>query len=97
LATGTLLAIDSAIDPTTGTVKIKALFDNKNDELFPAQFVNARMLINNRSQRRAGAHGRHSAQPHLHVCVRGDPRPQRSRGGNRKHHQTRQKIRCRWP
>jgi multidrug efflux system membrane fusion protein len=46
LATGTLLAIDNMIDPTTGTVKIKAQFDNKENELFPDQFVNARMLVN---------------------------------------------------
>jgi multidrug efflux system membrane fusion protein len=46
LATGKLLALDSAIDPTSGNIKIKAIFDNQNNELFPSQFVNARMLIN---------------------------------------------------
>jgi membrane fusion protein, multidrug efflux system len=46
LASGKVLALDSQIDPTTGTLKIKAEFDNKNFELFPSQFVNARMLVN---------------------------------------------------
>jgi membrane fusion protein, multidrug efflux system len=45
LSTGTLSSIDNQIDPTTGTVKLKAVFPNKNDELFPNQFVNARLLI----------------------------------------------------
>ena len=45
LARGTLLATDSAIDPTTGTVKVKATFDNGDDALFPNQFVNARLLV----------------------------------------------------
>jgi membrane fusion protein, multidrug efflux system len=45
LATGTLLTIDNQIDPTTGTVKLKALFPNANNELFPNQFVNARLLL----------------------------------------------------
>ncbi|HEY7991394.1 MAG TPA: MdtA/MuxA family multidrug efflux RND transporter periplasmic adaptor subunit [Stellaceae bacterium] len=45
LATGTLFAIDSQIDPTTGTVKMKAQFDNQDLALFPQQFVNAQLLI----------------------------------------------------
>jgi len=45
LATGTLLTIDNQIDPTTGTVKLKARFPNTNNELFPNQFVNARLII----------------------------------------------------
>ncbi len=46
LASGNVLAIDTQVDPTTGTLKVKAQFDNKNMELFPNQFVNARMLVN---------------------------------------------------
>jgi len=46
LATGKLSAMDSAIDPTTGTVKLRALFDNSDGILFPAQFVNIRLLVN---------------------------------------------------
>ena len=45
LAGGTLYAIDSQIDPTTGTVKFKAQFDNADLELFPQQFVNAQLLV----------------------------------------------------
>ena len=45
LSTGYLLTIDNQIDPTTGTVKLKAIFANKENELFPQQFVNARLLL----------------------------------------------------
>ncbi len=45
LATGTLASIDNQIDPNTGTVKLKAVFANEGSELFPNQFVNARLLI----------------------------------------------------
>jgi multidrug efflux system membrane fusion protein len=45
LATGTLLTVDNQIDPNTGTVKLKAEFPNRNNELFPNQFVNARLII----------------------------------------------------
>jgi multidrug efflux system membrane fusion protein len=44
LATGRLLAVDNQIDPTTGTVRLKAVFPNDNEALFPDQFVNARLL-----------------------------------------------------
>ncbi|WP_428943499.1 MdtA/MuxA family multidrug efflux RND transporter periplasmic adaptor subunit [Pantoea sp. FN060301] len=46
LTTGTLLSMDNQIDTTTGTVKLKARFTNANDELFPNQFVNARLKVN---------------------------------------------------
>ena len=45
LRTGTLLTIDNQVDPTTGTVRFKAIFANKNDELFPSQFVNAHLTV----------------------------------------------------
>jgi multidrug efflux system membrane fusion protein len=45
LATGALQTVDNQIDPTTGTVKLKAVFINSNNELFPNQFVNARLLL----------------------------------------------------
>ncbi len=45
LATGKLLTVDNQIDPTTGTVKLKAEFANDNLALFPNQFVNIRMLV----------------------------------------------------
>jgi multidrug efflux system membrane fusion protein len=46
IASGVLLTLDNQIDITTGTVKGRALFANKNDELFPNQFVNTRLLVN---------------------------------------------------
>jgi multidrug efflux pump subunit AcrA (membrane-fusion protein) len=45
LATGHLTAIDNQIDQQTGTVKLKATFDNKDSALFPNQFVNVRLLV----------------------------------------------------
>jgi multidrug efflux system membrane fusion protein len=45
LATGSLLTVDNQIDPTTGTVKLRAQFSNDDYALFPNQFVNARMLV----------------------------------------------------
>jgi multidrug efflux system membrane fusion protein len=45
LASGTLLAIDNQVDATTGTVKLKAIFKNEDNMLFPNQFVNARLLV----------------------------------------------------
>ncbi|WP_447840995.1 MdtA/MuxA family multidrug efflux RND transporter periplasmic adaptor subunit [Enterobacter ludwigii] len=45
LSEGTLLSLDNQIDTTTGTIKLKARFNNQYDTLFPNQFVNARMLV----------------------------------------------------
>lgn len=45
IATGTLATIDNQIDNTTGTVKLRALFPNADDALFPQAFVNARLLV----------------------------------------------------
>ncbi len=45
LATGVVLALDNQIDTGTGTIRMKAIFTNENDALFPNQFVNARLLI----------------------------------------------------
>jgi membrane fusion protein, multidrug efflux system len=46
IASGVLLTLDNQIDTTTGTVKGRAVFENKNDALFPNQFVNTRLLVN---------------------------------------------------
>ena len=45
LAAGELTTLDNQIDPTTGTVKLKATFANRESELFPNQFVNVRLLL----------------------------------------------------
>jgi multidrug efflux system membrane fusion protein len=48
LATGKLLLIDNSVDPATATIRLKAMFDNAGDRLWPGQFVNARVLIETR-------------------------------------------------
>src|ERR1700722_12020061 len=48
LATGKLLTIDNEIDQTTGTAKLKAVFDNKDNQLWPNQFVNTNLLLETR-------------------------------------------------
>jgi membrane fusion protein, multidrug efflux system len=48
LASGNLLAADNQIDTTTGTGKLKAVFDNKDSILFPNQFVNIHLILENR-------------------------------------------------
>jgi multidrug efflux system membrane fusion protein len=45
LATGTLLLVDNIIDQASATIKLKAIFPNKDDKLWPGEFVNARVLV----------------------------------------------------
>ena len=45
LASGVLLTADNQIDSNTGTVRLKAVFQNEQNELYPNQFVNARLLV----------------------------------------------------
>jgi membrane fusion protein, multidrug efflux system len=45
LATGQLETLDNQIDPTTGTLKYRAIFDNSDEMLFPNQFVNVQLLL----------------------------------------------------
>ena len=45
IASGSLLSLDNQIDVTTGTLKLKAIFPNKDNALFPNQFVNVRLLV----------------------------------------------------
>ncbi len=49
IASGSLMTVDNTIDPTTGTSRLKAQFDNRDNALFPNQFVNCRMLIGTHS------------------------------------------------
>jgi multidrug efflux system membrane fusion protein len=49
IAQGWLETIDNQIDPTTGTVKLRATFDNRDGALFPNQFVNAKLLVEEKS------------------------------------------------
>ena len=48
LADGALLTIDNQVDPTTGTVRLRAQFPNTDNRLFPSQFVNARLRLETR-------------------------------------------------
>jgi multidrug efflux system membrane fusion protein len=48
LSTGKLLTIDNQIDPTTGTVRFKAVFENPDNSLWPNQFVNVHLLLETR-------------------------------------------------
>jgi membrane fusion protein, multidrug efflux system len=45
LATGTLLLVDNAVDPATSTIRLKAMFPNDDERLWPGDFVNARVLV----------------------------------------------------
>jgi membrane fusion protein, multidrug efflux system len=45
IATGKVISFDNQIDTTTGTVKVRALFDNEKGTLYPNQFVNTRLLV----------------------------------------------------
>lgn len=48
IASGQLVTIDDQIDPTTGTYKLKSVFNNDDNSLFPNQFVNVRLLVDTR-------------------------------------------------
>jgi membrane fusion protein, multidrug efflux system len=45
IATGKVISFDNQIDTTTGTIKVRAQFDNKKGELYPNEFVNTRLLV----------------------------------------------------
>ena len=49
VAHGTLAVIDNAVDPTTGAIRLKAIFDNKDGRLWPGQFVNISITLEKRS------------------------------------------------
>ena len=70
LATGRVIALDSQIDTTTGTVKVRAQFDNADYALFPNQFVNAQLLVKTLQRRRHGADGGHPARRAGRLCLR---------------------------
>ena len=50
LATGTLLLVDNAIDQATSTIRLKAMFPNDDERLWPGDFVNARLLLETQSK-----------------------------------------------
>ena len=63
IATGRLLTADNQVDVTTGTIRLKAIFKNEDNALFPNQFVNARLLHGNFARCDRGADIRHTEQP----------------------------------
>jgi membrane fusion protein, multidrug efflux system len=48
LSTGTLLLVDNLIDQATATIRLKATFENKDERLWPGEFINARLLVETR-------------------------------------------------
>lgn len=79
LASGTLLTLDNQIDPTTGTVKAKAVFDNADGALFPNQFVNVRLVLEQRQNSMvipAAALQSGSDGTFVYVAKQGAPPPQ---------------------
>ena len=48
VSTGKLTVIDNAVDQTTGTIKLKATFENTDERLWPGEFVNVRLILNTR-------------------------------------------------
>src|SRR6185437_15001079 len=50
LAKGKLTLIDNMVDPTTGTIHLKARFDNQDERLWPGEFVNVRVVLSVRRQ-----------------------------------------------
>ena len=88
LAVGKVAAVDNQIDTTTGTVKVRAQFDNTDDALFPNQFVNAQLLVRHAAKRRHRADGgdpaRLAGRPARHLRLRDQRR--RHRRGAADHH-----------
>ena len=82
LATGKLLTIDNQIDPTTGTAKLKAVFDNKDNQLWPNQFVNAKLLLETRKNSTRAANCGDFARSSGGLRLRGEDRQNR-RGARR--------------
>ena len=75
IATGSLLTLDNQVDTTTGTVKLRAQFDNKDGALFPNQFVNAKLLVDtqhNVTLVPTPAIQRNSQQAFVYVIASGD-------------------------
>jgi multidrug efflux system membrane fusion protein len=80
IAQGTLETTDNEIDSTTGTIRLRATFDNKDQKLFPNQFVNARLLVEEKSgvvllpaaalQRNANSTFVYLVNPDSHVTLR---------------------------
>ena len=69
LAQGTLTTVDNEIDQTTGTVRMRATFDNKDGSLFPSQFVNVKILVQQKNGVVLRPPPRSSATPTPLLCI----------------------------
>ena len=85
LSQGKLTLIDNQIDTATGTLRLKATFENADERLWPGQFVNVRLVIATRTRRRHGSPARRHAGRHrllrLHREARQHGRAPGRRGG----------------
>ena len=84
LATGTLLTVDNQIDTTTGTARIKAVFPNTDNALFPNQFVNVRLIVQERENALVVPSAALQASTNgsfLYVVRQGNPPADQSSGG----------------
>ncbi len=79
LSTGTLATVDNVIDTTTGTVKLRAMFDNSDDTLFPNQFVNIQLLVDTLQIRSSSRPRPFSMALLAPTCSRSTPRIRPSR------------------
>jgi membrane fusion protein, multidrug efflux system len=85
LASGQLIALDNQIDTTTGTLKLRAQFDNRTNTLFPNQFVNTRLLVtteHNMTLIPDAAIQHNGTESFVYVIVPGPP-PNQSAGGKK--------------
>ena len=67
LSSGTLTTIDNEIDQTTGTVKLRATFNNSHNELFPESVCDCALVAGGKARRGAGAVRRGAAQFAEHI------------------------------
>jgi membrane fusion protein, multidrug efflux system len=87
IASGTLSNADNEIDTTTGTLKLRAMFDNSKFELFPNQFVNVRLLLDTLHDAIVvpGAAMQTGRLGQLRLCRQGRQHGQHARGHHRAH------------
>ena len=72
IATGFLTTIDNQIDTTTGTGKLKAVFENRDRSLWPNQFVNVHLLLEVKKNNTVVPSGGHPARAARDICVHGE-------------------------
>ena len=79
IGTGTLATVDNQIDPTTGTLRLRANFDNSANQLFPNQFVNVRLLVEEKHGVTLVPTAVIQRTTNYHLRLRGQGRPHRDR------------------